>query len=571
MARRSARQGRCKKAGRVDLEEQLIAARAWLQTYDRRLLRADITAGITLAAYLLPAGIGDASLAGLPPEAGLYACLFSGLVFWLFCSSRVTAVTVTSAISLLVGASLGAISGGDPARQAALAAATALMVAVIAFLAWAVRAGTVVNFLSETVLVGFKVGVAFFLASTQLPKLFGFAGGHGDFWESMGHFFRSLGETNPASLALGATALALLLIGKTVLKNRPVALVVLILGIASAGVLQLDARGVKLLGSVPRGLPVPSVPIVSREDVNTLFPLALACFLLGAVETSAIGRMFAQKRDYRLDATQEFLALAGSNLAAGLMSGFPVSGGTSQSLVNETAGARTPISGLIAALITLIVAVFLAELLHNLPQPVLAAIVLAAVTGLVDVHKLREIWRFDRAEFAVTAVAFLGVLGSGLLNGVLVGVALSIVLLIRRASRPRVVEVGRVVGTNYFADLSRHPENERMPGVLVLRPEGSIVYFNAEFVRAQITALVATCASKPRTVVLFMGSVPFVDLSGATLLAELQRTLTAQEIALRLAETHGEVLGALRRAGVDKPLGASANQTVDDVLRRPES
>ena len=243
----------------------MISARAWLASYDRAWLRADVAAGITLAAYLLPAALGDASLAGLPPEAGLYACLFGGLVFWLFCSSRQTAVTVTSAISLLVGASLGEIAGGDPARHAALAACTALLVAAMAFVAYAVRAGAVVNFFSETVLVGFKCGVALFLASTQLPKLFGFSGSHGgDFWERMGHFFRGLGDTNPASLTLGVIALVFLLLGKTVLKHRPVALFVVIGGIVAARVLHLDERGVALLGEVPQGLPMPALPMVSR-------------------------------------------------------------------------------------------------------------------------------------------------------------------------------------------------------------------------------------------------------------------------------------------------------------------
>src|SRR3954468_19840278 len=202
----------------------MIAARSWLAAYERQWLRADIMAGVTLAAYLLPSAIGDASLAGLPPQAGLYACLFAGLVFWLFCSSRQTVIGVTSAISLLIGATLGEMSGGDPARQAALAACTALMVAAIAFVAYAARAGAIVNFFSETVLVGFKCGVAFFLASTQLPKLFGFSGSHGDFWERMGHFIGGLGQTNPTSLFLGLIALALLLAGKSVLKHRPVAL-----------------------------------------------------------------------------------------------------------------------------------------------------------------------------------------------------------------------------------------------------------------------------------------------------------------------------------------------------------
>ena len=212
-----------------------IPARVWLARYDTAWLRADAMAGVTLAAYLLPGALGDASLAGLPPQAGLYACVFSGLVFWLFCSSRQTVISVTSAISLLVGASLGEIAGGDPARHAALAACTALLVAGLAFAAYAVRAGAVVSFFSETVLVGFKCGVALFLASTQLPKLFGFPGSHGDFWERMGHFFRGLGQTNPLSLALGIVALVLLLLGKTVWKHLPISLFVVVGGIVVGG------------------------------------------------------------------------------------------------------------------------------------------------------------------------------------------------------------------------------------------------------------------------------------------------------------------------------------------------
>src|SRR5436190_10094242 len=437
----------------------VMTARAWLASYDRAWFRGDVIAGVTLAAYLLPSAIGDASLAGLPPQAGLYACLFGGLVFWLFCSSRHTTVTVTSAISLLIGATLGEIAGGDPARQAALAACAALMVAAIAFAAYIVSAGTIVNFFSETVLVGFKCGVALFLASTQLPKLFGFSGSHGDFWDRISHFVRGLGSANPTSLVLGVAALTLLLLGKTVLKHRPVALFVVIGGILAARMLHLDARGVAMLGEVPQGLPMPALPLVSRADVNTLLPLAMACFVLAAVETTAIGRMQGAKHGYRLDATQEFLAIGAANLAAGLGGGFPISGGMSQSLVNETGGARTPLSGLVASLITLVVGLFFTGLLRHLPQPVLAAIVLVAVTGLVQVEALRHIWRFSRAEFAVAMVAVLGVLGSGLLNGVLFGVALSLLLLVGRASRPRVTEVGRVPGTSYFADLRRHPEN----------------------------------------------------------------------------------------------------------------
>src|ERR1700756_4870749 len=199
---------------------RLIPAFTWLRAYDRSWLRSDVFAGITLAAYLLPAGLGDASLANLPPEAGLYACLFGGLVFWLFCSSRHTVVTVTSAISLLIGASLGEIAGGDTTRFSALAAGTALLVALIAFIAWLVKAGSVVKFFFGNGVVGIQCGVALFLASTQLPKLFGVHGAHGNFWENSGNFLKHLHETNFTSLTTGSAALAVLVLGKIFLKNK---------------------------------------------------------------------------------------------------------------------------------------------------------------------------------------------------------------------------------------------------------------------------------------------------------------------------------------------------------------
>src|SRR4051812_9978228 len=192
----------------------MIAAARWLKDYDRRTFGRDLTAGVTLAAYLLPAALGDASLAGLPPQAGLYACLFGGLVFWLFCSSRQTVITVTSAISLLIGSTLASMADGDQARFSALAACTALLTATIAFIAWIARAGSAVNFISESVMTGFKAGVALHLASTQLPKLFGVKGGHGDFWQRMGEFLHHLGETNTTSLLLGCVALAVLIFAK---------------------------------------------------------------------------------------------------------------------------------------------------------------------------------------------------------------------------------------------------------------------------------------------------------------------------------------------------------------------
>jgi len=532
-----------------------IPALTWLRAYDRSWLRGDVVAGITLAAYLLPAGLGDASLANLPPQAGLYACLFGGLVFWLFCSSRHTAITVTSAISLLVGASLGEIAKGDTTRFGALAAGTALLVALIAFIAWLLKAGSIINFISESVMVGFKCGVALFLASTQLPKLFGIHGAHGDFWENSGNFLKHLGDTNTTSMTVGGIALAVLVLGKIFLKNKPVALFVVVGGILASGWLGLGERGVKLLGEVPQGLPAMGIPILSWADWNNLLPLAFACFLLGAVETAAIGRMFGAKHGGRLDANQEFLALAASNLAAGLGRAFPVSGGMSQSLVNEGGGARTPLSGAVAAGIILMVVLFFSHLLAALPQPVLAAVVLVAVAGLIKISVLKHLWRADRREFIVAMAAIIGVLGQGLLRGVMIGAVISLVLLIRRASRPHVAFLGRIPGTRRFSDRERHPGNELVPGVMVFRLESGLLYFNMDHVRETILTRVHAEATAPKLVVLDLSATPYVDMHGAQMLAELAGELTAAGVRVQAVEARSPVRDRLRTEGVDTRLG----------------
>lgn len=549
-----------------------IPAIGWLRGYQLDWLRGDIVAGITLCAYLMPAGIGDASLAGLRPEAGLYACIFSGLVFWLFTSSRQTSVTVTSAISLLVGSSLGVITGGDSARFAVLAAGTAVLVAALALLARLVRAGGIVNFISETALLGFKTGVALYLASTQLPKLCGFKGSHGDFWERSGYFVRHVRDTNLASLAVGAGALIILLLGKKFLKNRPVGLFVVVGSLVLGATADLGGHGVKLLGEVPQGLPTFGLSGLHWSDINTLLPLAMACFLLGAVETAAIGRMFARKHGYRLDSDQEFLALAGANLAAGLGQGFPTSGGMSQSLVNETGGARTPLSGFIAAVLMLLVTVYLSGMLRYLPQPVLAAIVLVAVTGLFQLAALKRVWHFSRSEFAVALTALLGVLGSGLLMGVLFGAILSVLLLLRRGARPHTTELGRVPGTEYFADMIRHRANERVPQTFIFRTDGALLYFNTEYVSDQFFALLNSRGNDVKLVVFFLGTVPQLDLAGVELLTEIRETVIGRGIGFRLAEAHSGVRETLRRGGFELEYGPiEPDQTVATVIRRWEN
>jgi len=533
----------------------VLPALGWLRGYNTSWLRGDAVAAITLAAYLLPAGLGDASLANLPPQAGLYACLFGGLVFWVFCSSRHTAITVTSAISLLIGASLGDISGGDTTRFGALAAGTALLVAAIAFIAWLAKAGVIVNFVSESVMTGFKCGVALFLASTQLPKLFGFHGEHGSFWVNSDHFFKHLNETNFASLLIGGIALAVLILGKIFLKNKPVALFVVIGGIIASSTLSLDTCGVKLLGEVPQGLPSLGLPAIQWSDLNHVLPLAFACFLLGAVETAAIGRMFTAKHGGRLDANQEFLALAAANLAAGLGRGFPISGGMSQSLVNEGGGARTPFSTALAGGFILIVVLFFSHLLSALPQPVLAAIVLVAVAGLFQASELKHLWYASRAEFFVAAVALLGVMTSGLLRGVMIGAIISLVQLLRRAANPHVAFLGRIPGTRRFSDRERHPDNELISGILIFRPESNLIYFNVDSVRDTISDRVCAESPPPKLVILDLSAAPYVDLQSVHTLAGLADELRAKAIHFQAVEARSGVREGLRRAGMEERIG----------------
>lgn len=452
-------------------------------------------------------------------------------------------------------------------RFGALAAGTALLVSVIAFIAWLARAGVLVHFISESVMAGFKCGVALFLASTQLPKLFGFHSAHGSFWGNTGYFFKHLNETNSMSLLVGGIALALLILGKIFLKHKPVALIVVVGGIVTASTLSLETHGVKLIGAVPQGIPPLRLPAISWHDLNQLLPLALACFLLGAVETAAVGRMFAAKHGGRFDANQENLALAASNLFAGLGGGFPVSGGTSQSLVNEEGGARTPLSTALAAVFILVVVLFFSHLLSALPQPVLAAVVLVAIAGLLKLSTLKELWSIDRSEFVVAVAAFGGVLTFGLLDGVMIGVAISLVQVVRVSSRPHVALLGRIPGTRRFSDCDRHSDNEIIPNVMIFRPESALIYFNVDNVCDAILNRVRAATKLPKLVVLDLSAAPLVDMQSAHTLAGMAEELTAKGIQFHAVEPRSSVRDRLRHENVDSKLGGiNRFATVADVI-----
>jgi sulfate permease, SulP family len=372
---------------------------------------------------------------------------------------------------------------------------------------------------------------------------------------------------NPMSILVGGFALALLILGKIFLNHKPVALFVVIGAIVAATMVSLETRGVKLIGTVPQGIPPFKFPAVYWRDLNQLLPLALACFLLGAVETAAIGRMFAAKHGGRFDANQENLALAASNLFAGLGSGFPVSGGTSQSLVNEEGGARTPLSTAIAAVFILIVVLFFSHLLSALPQPVLAAVVLVAVAGLLKLSTLQQLWRQDRPEFLVAIAAFVGVLTFGLLRGVMIGAAISLVQLVHGSSRPHVALLGRIPGTRRFSDCERHPDNEPIPGVLIFRPESGLVYFNVDNVSEAILKRIRDEPTPPKLVIVDLSAAARVDMQSAYTLAGMADEITEQGIRFQAVEPRSSVRDRLRHEGVDWKLGGvNRFTTVADVI-----
>jgi high affinity sulfate transporter 1 len=522
----------------------------WLPQYQAGWLRFDVVAGITLAAYAVPVSLAYAGLAGLPPQTGLYCYLLAGPGYALFGSSRHLAVGPTSAISLLLGVTLAALAAGDPARQAALGPLTALIVAGVFALAWLLRLSVLVSFISESILTGFKAGAALVIASTQLPKLFGVRGGGEDFFERVGQLVRQVPDTNRIALAVGAGALLALLLAEKFLPGRPVALgvVLLALGVASLG--HVEEHGVKVVGELPAGLPHlqvagASLGAVRIEEFRQLTRLAFACFLLAYIESVSAARTFALKHHYAVDPRQEFLGLGAANLLAGLWQGFPVAGGLSQSAVNEKGGARTPLSLAVAAAAIALILLFFTGFFRSLPEAVLAAIVLVAVKGLIDLKELRYLWHASRIDFGAAGVALVGVLVMGILDGVIVAVLASVVMVLGRGARPNVAFLGRIPGTDRFSDTARHPENEAIPGVLAFRVEASLLYFNADHV---LEAVLRRARGEPglQRVVFDLSNTPYVDVAGARMLRRLRDELAGEKIELRVVGAHGEVRDRLR-------------------------
>jgi high affinity sulfate transporter 1 len=527
----------------------------WLPSYQGAWLPRDAVAGVTLAAYAIPVSLAYATLAGLPPQYGIYCYLAGGLLYALFGSSRQLAVGPTSAISMLVGATIAGMAAGDPARWADIAALTALVVAGMSVLAWALRLSSLVDFISETILLGFKAGAALTIAMTQLPKLFGVKGGGEHFFERIAVLAGQLPDTNIAVLLFGLAALVLLLAGEKLLPGRPVALAVVALSIVALSVTSLGGLGFSIVGELPKGLPDFRAPQLRLSDVDGVVPLAFACLLLAYVEGVSAARTLAQKNGYAIDPRQELLGLGAANLAAAFSQGYPVAGGLSQSSVNDKAGARSPLALVFASLTIALCLIFLTGLLRNLPNVVLAAIVLVAVKGLINIGELRHLWRVSRFEFGVSMVALAGVLVLGILKGVMLAAVVSLLLLIRRASRPHVAFLGRIPGFRGLSDKERNPDNEPVPGALVFRVDAALLYFNVEHVHDAVWTRIRSSAAPVKLVVCDLSVTPHVDVAGARMLSKLHGELESAGIAFRLAGAHATVRDILRAEGLEERAG----------------
>ncbi len=544
----------------------------WLAFYERRWLAYDAVAGITLAAYAIPVSLAYASLAGLPPQVGIYCYLVGGIGYAIFGTSRQLAVGPTSAIAMLVGATVPLLADNDPSRVAGIAALAAMVAAALGAIAWLLRLNSLVNFISETILTGFKAGAALTIGLTQLPKLFGVPGGGDHFFERLWILGGQLPQTNAVVLSLGLAALAVLALGDRFLPGRPNALIVVVAATMVVSLLGLTAYGVSTVGDLPAGLPQLSWPSLRLRDVDGVLPLAAACFLLSYVESIAAARALAARHNYSVSPRQELLALSSANLLTAFSQGFPIAGGLSQSAVNEKAGARSPLSLVFASVAIAICLLLFTDLLRNLPSVVLAAIVLIAVRGLIDIPALRHLWRVSRREFAVACVALVGVLLLGILKGVLLAVIVSLLMLLSAAARPHVAVLGRIPGTRRYSDAQRHPENDSIAGVLIFRVESSLLFFNTEHVRSIIASRV-TATPGLQLVVLDLSNASHVDVAGADMLASLHQVLAAQGVQLRIVEARGHVRELLRAVELDRKVGdfsrlSSLDQTISEFEQR---
>ena len=556
---------------------------AWLfpslRHYQPTWLRGDLIAGLTVWAVLVPESLAYASIAGVSPVVGLYAAPPALVFYALFGSSRhliVGPMSATAALSAATVADLVAPAGHD---FAAFTAALAITTGAAALLAGILRLGFLANFISEPVLKGFIIGLALTIIIGQVPKLLGVSGSSGDFFEKLVDVVGKLDDTSAATLAVGLGSLAVVLGLRRRAPVVPGSLVAVALGVGAVQLLNLDDHGVDIVGHIDSGLPSIGVPNVSVHDFGALAAGGIAVMLVGFAEGLGAAKTYAAREHYEIDADRELIGLGAANVTSGLASGMVVNGSLSKTAVNGGAGAHSQISGLVVAVLTVVTLLFLTGLFEQLPEATLAAVVIAAVIELVDIGALvtlHRVWSVRlgdaygpaaRPDFLAAVAALLGVLVFDTLPGLFIGIAVSLVLLLYRASRPRVAVLGRVPGTDdEYSDVRGRPDNQLPDHATILRVESGLFFANADVVRAALRR--HATEDHVDAIVLDAESMPFVDISAARMLSDTAAELRERGVTLMLVHDVGQVRDVLSAVVGEDPELQTVYPTIAQALAK---
>jgi high affinity sulfate transporter 1 len=536
-----------------------------LRGYERPWLRGDLIAGLTVWAVLVPEALAYASIAGVSPVVGLYAAPGALILYAALGSSRQLVTGPMAATAALSAATVAELVPLGSDRFVAMTAALAITTGIAALLAGVLRLGFLANFISEPVLKGFIVGLALTILIGQVPKLLGIDKGKGDFFQQLWHVLAHLGDTKGAILLVGALSLAVILVLRRLAPAVPGSLVAVALGIAAVKIFDLDHHGVAIVGPIKSGLPTLGFPDVGLHDIGALAAGGIGVMLVGFAEGLGAAKTYAAREHLQIDANRELLGVGAANLAAGFSAGMVVNGSLSKTAVNASAGARTQLSGLFVAALAILTLIALTGLFEDLPEATLAAVVIAAIVELVDVPALVELYRAyskrlgrefgfaARPDFIAAVAALLGVTVFDTLPGLFIGIAISLLLLVYRASRPYVATLGLEPGPDgRYSDIDRHPENITPENIAVLRIESGLYFANADPVRSRI--LDAAAVDGITAVVLDAETIPFVDVTSARMLAALEEQLREQGVRLLIARDVGQVRDVLRSATDDPAL-----------------
>jgi len=525
----------------------------WLPSYQKEWLRYDLIAGLTAAAVIIPKAMAYAAIAGLPLVVGLYTSLVPLVVYAIMGTSRALSVTSTSTLALLTVSELAqVVPGGDAASLITASATLAFLSGAFLLLAGLFRLGVVANLISSPVLTGFKAGIGLIIVFDQLPKLLGIHITKAGFFRDIFSIGAHLPETSLPTLLLALAMLAMMLGLEHFAPKVPAPLVTVAIGIAASAFFGLDKAGIALVGKVEAGLPSFALPDLSL--VEKLWPAALGIALMSFVESAAAGRAFIHKGESTPDADRELIATGAANLVGSFFHIMPAGGGTSQTAVNDGAGARSQVAGLVTAAVVMATLLFLAPLFGMMPHPTLAAVVVIASIGLISPAEFLAIRRIRFMECRWAIVALFGVLILGTLKGVLVAVLVSLVALMIHGNRYPLLVLGRKPGTNIFRPHSaEHPEDENFPGLLLLRPEGAIYFANVSRLAMKLREL--HLEFSPRVLVLDMSAVPLLEYTALTMLIDGDEKLRDLGITLWLVGLNPEVLEVVNRSGLGERLG----------------